>query len=197
MLPAHADMNAPSDSLTGLRVFHLRQEAVALDHDLARLYGVATKVFNQAIRRNAHRFPKDFAFQLTVAEYSALRSQIVTSNVRGGRRHLPWVFSEHGAIMAATVLKSARAVAMSTHVVRAFVRLRRELLTTTALELRLSKVEHELLAHDTALRNLYAKIKPLLLPPPERPAKEMGFHTLLPRAPGTATRAPRKRSGNP
>jgi hypothetical protein len=193
MLPARAIMNLPSDPLTSLRVYRIRQGAVALDHDLARLYGVATKVFNQAIRRNARRFPNDFAFQLTAAEYSALRSQIVTSNDRGGRRHLPWAFSEHGAIMAATILNSARAVSMSTHVVRAFVRLRRELQANSTLELRLTKIEKDLFAHDAALRTLYAKMKPLLLPPPEVSAKEMGFHTLLPKTTGPHTRVPTKR----
>lgn len=173
-------MNAAENPLPGLRILRVRDESVLLDSDLAALYGVETKVFNQAIRRNAHRFPSDFAFQLTTEELAALRSQIVTSKGRGGRRYLPWVFTEHGAIMAATILNSDRAIAMSTYVVRAFVRLRRELLSNATLELRLTKIERELLSHDAALRNLYAKIKPLLLPPPaEPPAKEMGFHTRL------------------
>lgn len=102
-----------------------------------------------------------------------------TSNGRGGRRYLPWVFTEHGAIMAATILNSERAVKMSTYVVRAFVRLRRELLSDAAMEVRLTKIEKELLSHGAALRTLFGKIKPLLLPPPAPPAKEMGFHTLL------------------
>ncbi len=153
-----------------------------LDGDLAALYGVETKAFNQAIKRNAHRFPRDFAFQLNAEEWAALRSQVVTLAAKGRGRHrkyLPWAFTEHGAIMAATVLNSDRAVAMSTHVVRAFVRLRRELLSDAALEIRLGKIEKELLSHDAALRTLFGKIKPLLLPPPEPPAREMGFHTLL------------------
>lgn len=172
-------MSSAETSLPGLRLRRVRDEAVLLDSDLAALYGVETKAFNKAIKRNARRFPVDFAFQLTSAEFAALRFQIGTSKGRGGRRHLPWAFTEHGAIMAATILNSERAVAMSTYVVRAFVRLRRELLANTTLELRLTKIEKELLAHDAALRGLYAKIKPLLLPPPEPPAKEMGFHTRL------------------
>ena len=196
MLPAHAIMNAPSDPLNGVQVYRVRQESVVLDHDLAGLYGATTKSFNQAIRRNTQRFPRDFAYQLTAKEWSALRSQIVTLKPRSRgqhRKYLPWVFTEHGAIMAATLLNSARAVAMSTHVVRAFVRLRRELLTNATLEVRLTRIENELLAHDAALRNLYAKIKPLLLPPAEPPAKEMGFHTLIPKSPGTHKRASPKR----
>lgn len=175
-------MSAAENPLPGLRVHRVRDEAVLLDSDLAALYGVETKAFNQAIRRNAHRFPSDFAFQLSAEEFAALRSQIVTLKpaARGQhRKYLPWVFTEHGAIMAATILNSDRAVAMSTYVVRAFVRLRREMLTNATLELRLTTIERELLSHDAALRNLYAKIKPLLLPPPDPPAKEMGFHTRL------------------
>ncbi|MEX2043897.1 MAG: ORF6N domain-containing protein [Opitutus sp.] len=157
----------------------MRDESVLLDSDLAALYGVETKVFNQAIKRSAHRFPGDFAFQPSEEEWAALRSQIVTSKNRGGRRYLPWVFTEHGAIMAATILNSERAVKMSTYVVRAFVRLRRELLSNATLEIRLTRIEKELLSHDAALRTLFGKIKPLLLPPPALPAKQMGFHTFL------------------
>jgi hypothetical protein len=165
--------------LSRLRVFRVRDESVLLDADLAGLYGVETKAFNQAIKRNAHRFPRDFAFQLTEEEFVGLKSQIVTSKNRGGRRYLPWVFTEHGSIMAATILNSGRAVAMSTYVVRAFVRVRRELLGNATLEARLTRIEKDLLSHDAALRTLFGKIKPLLVPPPEPPAKEMGFHTLL------------------
>ena len=166
--------------LSRLRVLRVREESVLLDSDLAMLYGAETRAFNQTIKRNSRRFPHDFAFQLTSKEYTGLISQIVTSKRgRGGRRKLPWVFTEHGAIMAATLLNSERAIAMSTYVVRAFVRLRRELLTNATFEGRLVKIEKELLSHDHALRGLYAKIKPLLLPPPESPAKEMGFHTSL------------------
>lgn len=175
-------MSAAENPLPGLRIHRVRDEAVLLDSDLAALYGVETKVFNQALKRNAHRFPADFVFQLSAEEFAALRSQIVTlkTGARGQhRKYLPWVFTEHGAIMAATMLNSERAVAMSIYVVRAFVRLRRELLTSATLELRLTKIERELLTHDAALRGLYAKIKPLLHPPPEPPAKEMGFHTRM------------------
>jgi hypothetical protein len=172
-------MAADELPLTGLRVLRVRDESVLLDSDLAALYGVETKAFNKAIKRNSHRFPPDFAFQLTSEEFAALRFQIGTSNGRGGRRYLPWVFTEHGAIMAATILNSERAVKMSTYVVRAFVRLRRELLSNAAMEVRLARIERELLSHDAALRTLFGKIKPLLLPPPAPPAKEMGFHTLL------------------
>ena len=175
-------MNTAENPLPGLRVLRVRDDAVLLDSDLAALYGVQTKVFNKAIKRNARRFPADFAFQLTAEEFAVLRFQIGTSKSRGGRRYAPWVFTEHGAIMAATILNSERAVAMSTYVVRAFIRLRRELLTDATLELRLTKIEKQLLSQDAALRSLFTKIKPLLLPsppPPDPPAKEMGFHPHL------------------
>jgi hypothetical protein len=100
----------------------IRGEKVILDVDLARLYGVTTSRLNEQVRRNRQRFPEDFVFQLTAEESAILRSQIATSKSRGGRRYLPYAFTEHGAIMAANVLNSTRAV--SVQVVRAFVKLR-------------------------------------------------------------------------
>lgn len=159
-------------------LFTVRNEPVVLDSDLALLYGVETRVFNQAIRRNRHRFPPDFAFPLTKEEWSLLRSQIVTLKRGRGqhRKYLPWAFTEHGAIMAASILNSERAVAMSVYVVRAFVKMRRELLANATLEARLENIEKSLLTHDATLRDLYQKLKPLLLPPPEKPRRRIGFH---------------------
>jgi hypothetical protein len=174
-----------------LRVRGLR---VVLDADLARLYGVGTSRFNQAFRRNRHRFPTDFAFQLRTTEMEALRSQIVISNAqgvdslstmwsqfvttsRGGRRYLPWVFTEHGALMAANVLRSERAVQMSVFVVRAFVRLREQVAANTAILKRLAEIDKTLLEHDSALRDVYQKLLPLLQPPAEPPKRRIGFHT--------------------
>lgn len=158
-------------------IYTIRDEPVMLDSDLALLYGVTTAAFNQAIKRNAHRFPADFSFVLTTDEFAALKSQIVTSKGRGGRRKLPRVFTEHGAIMAATILNSKRAVAMSVYVVRAFVRIRREMLADATLDARLQKIEKTLLAHDAGLRDVYQKLRPLLLPPPGPPRRRIGFHT--------------------
>jgi hypothetical protein len=168
-----------TESSLPLRIHRVRDEAVILDHELAALYGVSTKQFNQAFKRNRQRFPADFVFQLSAEEFAALRSQIVTSNPgRGGRRHLPWAFTEHGAVMAASILNSERAVAMSTHVVRTFVKLRREMLGSAVLEVRLSKIEKDLLNQNAALRKLYEKISPLLLPDPDEPrhGRKLGFH---------------------
>ena len=174
--------------IDSLRIFQVRQHAVALDSDLATIYGVQTKVFNQAIKRNVARFPSDFLFRLSAEEWTAvrsqffrisgsdLRSQIVTSTSHGGRRYTPLVFTEHGAIMAATILNSPRAVAMSVYVVRAFVRLRNELLVNTIMEKRLADIEKTLIAHDGTLRDIYEKIRPLLRPPPEKSKRRIGFH---------------------
>ena len=160
-----------------LTVLSLRGNAVVLDSELAALYGVQTRVLNKAVKRNAARFPADFLFHLTPAEFVNLKFQNGTSKSHGGRRKLPWAFTEHGAIMAATILNSARAAAMSVYVVRAFVRMREELLGRANLEKRLAEIECTLVGHDAALRDLYQKLKPLLLPPPAKPRREIGFHT--------------------
>ena len=170
---------APSGDPTLPPIRTIRGEAVVLDSDLAALYGVATGQFNRAIKRHTSRFPADFAFRLTATEWESLRCQIgILKTARGQhRKYLPWVFTEHGALMAATLLNSERAVAMSVFVVRAFVAMRRALLADAALEARLAKIDKTLLTHDTALRDLYAKLRPLLLPPPEPPRRRIGFNT--------------------
>lgn len=175
-------------------IFRIRGQRVLLDADLARLYGVGTKQFNQAFKRNQHRFPADFAFQITAAELDNLRSQFVTSSSQpadfsrqnwsqiatsshGGRRHLPWAFTEHGALMAANILRSERAVQMSVFVVRAFVRLREHVAANTAVLKRLAEIDRTLLRHDAALRDVYQKLLPLLQPPADPPKRRIGFHT--------------------
>ncbi len=178
-------------------IITVRNQPVILDRDLARLYDVPTFRFNEAVKRNVDRFPADFRFRLSPAEWAAVKQQNVSPDHEGtgaggassnssqnamssakhrGAAYLPWAFTEHGAIMAATVLKSRRAVAMSMYVVRAFVRLRRELQTSADLEVRLAHIEQTLLAHDGVLRDVYEKIRPLLLPPPEPPKRRIGFH---------------------
>ena len=160
------------------RILTFRDQKVILDADLALLYGVPTKALNQAVKRNMARFPVDFIFQLgrdEAEEWRRLRSQSVTLKRGQHIKHLPYAFTEHGAIMAATVLNSPQAVEMSVFVVRAFIKMREQLLATTTLAKRLAEVEKLLLTHDSALRDLYQKIRPLLLPPPEQERKAIGF----------------------
>src|SRR5271154_4521931 len=128
----------------GQFILTLRGQRVILDADLAALYEVSTKALNQAVKRNADRFPSEFAFQLAAKELTILRSQIVTSSFHGGRRYLPYVFTEHGVLMAANVLNSPRAVAVSVALVKAFVRLREVLATNQVVAKRLAEVEKTL-----------------------------------------------------
>ena len=164
------------------QILILRGQKVILDSELARIYGVPTFRFNEAIKRNRNRFPKDFMFQLTREEVSALTSQIAMSKAgRGGRRTLPYAFTEHGAVMAANVLRSDRAIQMSVFVVRAFVRMRQLIVSQHDLVRKLVKLEKKLTArldiHETAINEIVVQIKRLLSSPPEpeRPKKRIGF----------------------
>ena len=176
---------APLAAIDGV-IHTIRSERVIIDADLATLYGVETKALNRAVRRNREKFPPDFLFQLTPREHESLRSQSGTSKSRhGGRRYLPFAFTEHGAIMAANILNSAQAVQMSVFVVRAFVKMRGLLTDTRELAKKLASLEKELTArldsHETAISEFMKGIMLLLNPPPapEVPEKEMGFHTGL------------------
>ena len=144
-----------------------------LDADLAALYGVTTKRFNEQVKRNARRFPPDFTFQLTQQEYADLRSQIATSKpaAHGGRRHLPYVFTEHGAIMAASVLNSPRAVQVSIIVVRAFVRLRQMFQSNVELARKLKALE---MKYDGQFEIVFQAIRELMAPPAAS-RKRIGF----------------------
>lgn len=169
--PAIAPAGAPvvsgamlSPQVLAERILVIRGQRVLLDADLAQLYGIETKKFNQQIKRNPARFPQDFMFRLTEEEYESLRSQNVTSN-RGGRRYLPLVFTEHGAIMAASVLNSDRAVEMSVYVVRAFVQLRAVLLDHKVLAEKLSALERRVSHHDNSLAEVIHAIHALMAQP--------------------------------
>jgi hypothetical protein len=155
------------------RIVVIRGQRVLLDADLAQLYEVETKKFNQQIKRNQTRFPPDFMFRLTADEFESLRSQNVTSK-RGGRRYLPLAFTEHGAIMAASVLNSDRAVEMSVYVVRAFVQLRTVLLDHKALADKLTALERRVSHHDNSLAEVIDAIRALMAQP--KPAnRPIGF----------------------
>jgi hypothetical protein len=156
----------------------IRGHRIILDTDLARIYGVPTFRLNEAVKRNRRRFPEDFLFQLTGEEHAALTSQSAMSKPgRGGRRTRPYAFTEHGALQVANVLNSSKAEAMSIYVIRAFIRMREELSANQAVSKRLAEIERTLLTHDAALRDLYQKIRPLLLPPPDQPKRRIGFRT--------------------
>jgi phage regulator Rha-like protein len=147
------------------RILILRHHRVILDSDLAELYGVTVRQLNQQVKRNRERFPADFMFQLTAKEGQILRSQIVISSQKhGGRRYLPYAFTEHGAIMAATVLNSKRAIEMSVFVVRAFVRMREMLLKNRQLAAKINELDRRLDTHDTAIQDLIDAIKELMAP---------------------------------
>jgi hypothetical protein len=155
----------------------LRGQRVILDRELAALYGVTTGRLNEAVKRNAERFPEDFMFQLTARELENLRSQFATSSW-GGRRYRPFAFTEHGAIMAATVLNSPRAVEMSVYVVRAFVQLRELLGSNRELARRFAQLEarldKKLTEHDAAMTAILSAIRELMNPPaPKR--RSIGF----------------------
>jgi hypothetical protein len=157
------------------RILSLRNQRVILDADLAELYGVAVKRFNEQVKRNHERFPSDFMFHLASKEHDALRSQFATSNKRrGGRRYSPYAFTEHGAIMAATVLNSERAVQMSVFVVRAFVRLRDMLATSRRLAGKIDELENRLDTNDSLILDIIAAIKELMTPRKKRRAR-IGF----------------------
>jgi hypothetical protein len=157
------------------RILFLRHQRVILDADIATLYGVPVKRLNEQVKRNQKLFPSDFMFQLTAKEHTSLRSQIATSNKgRGGRRYTPYAFTEHGAIMAATVLNSERAVQMSVFVVRAFVRLRDMLATNRRLAGKIFELENRLDTHDSTIQDLIEAIKELMMP--EEPTRaRIGF----------------------
>lgn len=161
----------------------IRGQRVILAKDLATLYSVPTKRLNETVRRNKERFPSDFIFQLTRVEaLDHSRSQSATLKSQGSNiKHLPYAFTEHGAIMAANILNSPQAVAMSVYIVRAFIQQREVLASNEAILKRLAKIDKTLLQHNSALRDIYQKLMPLLQPPPEPPRPKIGFRETSPR----------------
>lgn len=178
------------------KIYVVRGERVMLDSDLAAMYGVETKMLTRAARRNIDRFPTDFMFQLTRDEYESLRVQVEISNSahlrrqtgasneqasrsqdrtlqpgRGGRRYMPFVFTEHGALMAANVLKSERAVDASVQVVRAFVKMRHMLASNAELAKKVRALEKR---YNSQFREVFAAIEQLMMPP-DKPAGQIGF----------------------
>jgi len=150
-------IRAPDQCIT-----RVRGHVVILDSDLAALYGVTVKRLNEQVKRNADRFPEHFMFHLTEAEWTRLRSQIATSKGRGGRRYKPSAFTEHGAIMAATILNSQRAIQMSITIVTAFVKLRRMALSVEALARKVAALEDK---YDDRFKVVFQAIRELMKDP--------------------------------
>lgn len=152
------------------KIIWLRGQKVMLDSDLAELYEVKTKVLNQAVSRNAERFPDDFMYQLTEKEFTRLRSQFVTTK-RGGRRYPPYAFTEQGIAMLSSVLRSERAIKVNIAIMRAFVKLRELLLTNKELQQKLEDIEAK---YDKQFRIVFEVLQQLMEKPKE-PRKEIGF----------------------
>ena len=188
---AQRDALIPTEQLDNL-IVEVRRHKVMLDADLARVYGVPTKALNRAVKRNSERFPADFVFQLSPEEFATNRCQIGTGSNRsqiviGSQKHrdpryLPYAFTEHGAIMAATVLNSPRAVQMSVFVVRAFVKMRGLLADTRKQARQLAALEKELKGrlnvHEAAIVTILQRVMDIIDSPrrPEPPPKRIGFH---------------------
>ena len=153
----------------------LRGQKVMLDFELARLYGATTGNLNKAVDRNRNRFPSDFMFRLTAKEAERLIFQFGISKGRGGRRHLPYAFTEQGVAMLSSVLKSERAVKVNIAIVRAFVKLRKALDTNRELARKFSELEKRVGKHDDEIASIIDAIRQLMAPP-EKPRREIGFH---------------------
>jgi hypothetical protein len=158
------------------RILVIRGQRVMLDIDLAKLYGVTTKRLNEQVSRNRERFPEDFAYQLTRQEFTALKSQIATSNAkRGGTQKLPWVFTEQGVAMLSSVLRSTRAVQVNIAIMRVFVRLRRLLATPGELVAQLQQLADTVQLHDEQIKTISDILRRMMEPPPEPPKRKIGF----------------------
>lgn len=179
-------MSAALQPLIQSRILALREQRVMLDADLAQLYGVETRVLVQAVKRNLARFPGDFMFQLSAAEFADLRSQSVISSAgHGGRRTAPYAFTEQGVAMLSSVLGSPRAIAVNIEIMRTFVRVRQLATTHGELAKRLGELQEKTealaMSHDTFSRNTRNPLKQVfdalreLMTPPDPPKRPIGF----------------------
>lgn len=166
----------PPEAIAG-RIVTLRRHQVIIDADLAELYGVETRRLNEQVRRNIDRFPEDFMFPLTVEEHEALRSQVAILKTGRGqhRKYLPLAFTEHGALMAASVLNTPRAVEVSVYVIRAFVKLRELLVTNKDLAQRMARAEQRLWGHDLTIGGLVQAVRQLSSPTVPAKKRAIGF----------------------
>jgi hypothetical protein len=155
----------------------LREQRVMLGQHLAGLYGVQVKALNQAVKRNRARFPQDFRFQLSQAEFENLKSQFVTSSWGGIRRSRPYAFTEQGVAMLSSVPHSEQAVQVNIAIMRAFVQLRQVLSGHVEMARKFTELERRIVGHDTAIRSLFDAIRQLMNPP-RKSKREIGFHTI-------------------
>ena len=175
-MPKKSETPLPEEKILNI-IMVVRGEKVILDSDLAALYGVETRRLNEQVRRNIDKFPDDFMFQLTKEEFQNLKSQFATSSSAwGGRRKLPLVFTEHGALQAANVLSSSQANKMSVFIVRTFIKLREMALTNEKLSRRFLELENRVSDHDDILIELVQEIRKLIdSPKPKGKKKSIGF----------------------
>jgi hypothetical protein len=165
--------NGPDSIINvGVRILTIRGHRVLLDADLAELYGVPTKGFNQSVRRNAHRFPEDFMFRLTGEEFENLRSQFVTSRSWGGRRYPPLAFTEQGVAMLSSVLNSDRAIRVNIAIMRTFMRLRGIVVSNEELARKLAVLERK---YDAQFKVVFDAIREMMMPP-VKAKRRIGFH---------------------
>jgi len=155
------------DEVVMNKIYLIRGQKVMLDNDLAEMYGVPTKVLNQAVKRNIERFPEDFMFQLNAQEFENLKSQFVTSSW-GGRRTLPFAFTEQGVAMLSSILNSSVAIQVNIQIIRIFTKMRAMLLTNKDILLKLETLEKDVTANKQDIENIFEALKQLLTPPAEK-----------------------------
>ena len=171
------DENTPALTLSiAQRIFEIRGQRVMLDTDLARMYDVAAKVLNQAVKRNVERFPEDFMFQLTSEEADSLRSQIVTlKNGRGQhRKYLPYAFTEQGVAMLSSILRSSRAIQVNIAIIRAFVWMRQAVPAYNELASKMAEIEDTVGKHDAVIGGIIETLNDMILPP-DKNKRRIGF----------------------
>ena len=153
----------------------IRGKKALMDKDLAQLYGVETRILVQGVKRNIERFPSDLMFQLTQDEFDSLRSQIVISKGKGGRRYLPYGFTEQGVAMLSSVLNSERAIQVNIAIMRVFVKLKEMMITHKDLMFKLTELERKIERHDEDICTIFEAIRQLMDPPPQEPRRIKGF----------------------
>jgi len=174
-MPARTPAIAVTAERVGQFILVIRRQRILLDENLAALYGVETRSLLQAVKRNLERFPPDFMFELSAAEWAALRSQSVTSKSgRGGRRYAPYAFTEQGVAMLSSVLNSDRAIAVNIEIMRSFVRIRTLLEADKSLARKFERLERKLASHDDAIVGILSAIRQLMYPP-ELKRRGIGF----------------------